>query len=156
MSKKTKLLILVFLIISLGFLRDYFFMNINWIYLNLTVGRPNQALNEFHFLLNWSVASIEILKWCLTVGFTLLFFGLTYIIIRISFNNKLFNQITIGTFAALFSVAGVFYFIGYFSQSLGTLYGIVRTLMGLAQSFMPLMILYVLFKFLPVKESNHS
>lgn len=156
MSKKARLIVLVILIVSLGFLRDYFFMNINWIYLNLTTGRPNQALNEFHFLLNWSVAAIELLKWVLTVLFTLLFFGLTYLIIRVSFSNKFYNQVTIGAFAALFIISGVFYTIGYLTGTLNKLYDIVRTLMGIGQSFMPLMILYVLFKFLPDKEPNHT
>ena len=156
MSKKTKLIILVILIISLGFLRDYFFMNINWIYLNLTTGRQNQALDEFHFLLNWSVGEIELLKWVLTLLFTFLFFLFTYQIIKLSFNTKLYNRITIGTFAALFVASGGFFVIGHLVRQADTMYGIVRTLMGLAQSFMPLMILYVLFKFLPDKDLNHS
>lgn len=156
MSKKLSLILLVVLIVLLGFLRDYLFLNINWIYLNLTTGRPNQALREFHFLLNWEVASIEKLKWFLTVLFTLLFLLNTWLVIHLAFKKKFFNLITLGLFGLLFAVSGVLYLVAYFSDSMRDLYGIIRTLMGMAQSFMPLMILFVLFKFLPVQNQKNT
>ncbi|MBI3133415.1 MAG: hypothetical protein HYZ14_01960 [Bacteroidetes bacterium] len=149
MSVKIKLFILVLGIVLLGFVRDYFFMNINWIFLHLTVGRPNQALDEFHFLLNWTPEEINALKWLLTFLFSGLYLLLTWLIIRICFQNPVYNRITLIAYLALTGLALLLYFISLFTGQSDDLYGVIRTLMGLAQSFMPLMILYLLFKFLP-------
>lgn len=136
-------------IVLLGFLRDYLFMNINWILLTLTIDRPNQALDEFHFLLYWTPREIMILKWILTFVFTGLFFMLTWRIVHLAFQNRLFNRITVLTFAGLLAVSALLYTIGLFMGLSDHLYGIIHTFMTLAQSFMPLMVLYILFKFLP-------
>lgn len=124
-------------------------MNINWVYLNLTTGRPNQALDEFHFLLNWTPAEIDTLKWVLTFVFTALFVLLTYLIIRLSFSNHTYNRITLLSYFLLVFFALLLYLISLFTGLPPEFYGVIRTLMGIAQSFMPLMILYILFKFLP-------
>lgn len=154
MPKRIKLPILAISIILLGFLRDYLFININWIYLTLTVNRPNQALNEFHFLLDWTPSEIEILKWILTLVFSSAFFGLTLWIIRSAFENSLYNRITFIAFALLFLVAGIFYAGGWIAGKPNEVYGIVRTLMGYVQSFIPAMILYVAFRFVPDKTES--
>jgi len=156
MSKKSKLVVLTICVILLGFLRDYFFENINWIYLNLTVGRPNQALDEFHFLLNWTPKEINILKWFLTFLFTGLFFAFTFAIIHVAFKNRIYNRITLFTFIGLMGISALLYIPGFFVEMSDSLYGVIRTLMGFAQSFMPLMILYVLFKFLPEQNKVQS
>lgn len=153
-SQKVKLIILAVLIVSLGFIRDYFFMNINWIYLNLTTGRPNQALDEFHFLLNWTPAEIDLLKWILTFVFLSLFALLTFLINHIAFQNRNYNKITIITFIGITLVALIIYAFGLITNTGQQVYGIVRTLMGIVQSFMPAMFLFVLFKFLPEKNKN--
>lgn len=148
-SVKIKVLILAILIVLLGFVRDYFFMNINWIFLTLTNGRPNQALDEFYFLLNWTPAEINNLKWVLTFVFSAAFFLLTYLVIRIQFQNKTYNKITFVVYLLIVSAALGLYFLSFVFGLSDNLYGVIRTLMGIAQSFMPLMILYILFKFLP-------
>lgn len=153
-SQKVKLIILAVLIVSLGFIRDYFFININWIYLNLTIGRPNQALDEFHFLLNWTPAEIDLLKWILTFVFLSLFALLTLLINHIAFRNRSYNKITVITFFGITLVALIIYAFGMMTNTGQQLYGIVRTLMGIVQSFMPAMFLFVLFKFLPEKNKN--
>lgn len=156
MSLKVKVISLAILIVLLGFARDYFFMNINWIFMTLTNGRPNQAVDEFHFLLNWTPSEINQLKWILTFIFTGLFFAITYLIIRIQFKNSLFNKITLVAYLLLVSVALGLYFISYAIGLSDNLYGVIRTLMGIAQSFMPLMILYILFKYLPQVSVRNS
>jgi hypothetical protein len=148
-SAKIKISALVIFIISLGFIRDYFFMNINWILMTITNGRRNQALDEFHFLLNWTPDEINNLKWVLTFLFSGLFMITTYFIIRLSFQKKLFNQITIISYLAILVFAFGLYFLSFLLGMTDDLYGVIRTVMGIAQSFMPLMILYILFKFLP-------
>lgn len=156
MSKKIKLILLIVLIILLGFLRDYLFFNINWIYLTLTENRPNQALDEFYFLLEWTPRNINILKWFLTFLFTGLFLLLSVWIIQQFFKNKQFNRITIYAFVGLIGICALLYLIGFVIGLSDNLYGVIRTLMGFAQSFMPLMILYVVFKFLPEQNKSNS
>ena len=156
MPKRTKLVLLTVGIVLLGFLRDYLFYNINWIYMTLTVDRPNQALDEFHFLLNWAPGEIILLKWILTILFTIVFFGLTWYIINLTFKNRSFNRITVLTFAALIFFSAILYVFDYMFGPSDQIYGVIRTFMGFAQSFIPLMILYLLFRFLPGANQTHS
>lgn len=149
MGRKARLTLLVLIIVGLGFLRGYVFYNINWIYMTLTNGRMNQARNEFHFFLKWTPTQINILKWILTFVFTFLFYYLTHLIIKTYFNDKTYTKIVLYTFIGLLLASGFFYSLGLLAGNLSTLYGIVLTLMGIAQSFMPLMFLFVLFRFLP-------
>lgn len=149
MNKKVSVIILSALTILSGFLREYLFGNINWIYLTLTKGRMNQARDEFQFLMEWSASDIIILKWILTGVFFLLFAFLTFLVIKIQFENKAYSKATIVLFSGILLASGFFYLIGILFSVQGNVYGIVRTLMGLGQSFMPLMFLFVLFKFFP-------
>lgn len=143
---------LAILVVLLGFVRDYLFGNINWIYLTLTEGRANQALDEFQFLISWSPRDINLLKWGLTFLFTALNLFGTWLIVKLAFNNRLFNRITIVTFLSITCFALLLYTISVFIQPAPNLYGVIRTLMGIVQSFVPLMILFPLFKFLPSQE----
>ena len=152
MSKKVIVITSSLIVVLLGFFRDYLFGNINWVFKTLTTQRRLQARKEFHFLLEWTPDEILWLKWILTILFYLLFFGITYLILKYAFNKKAYNRITIGVFLFLFVISGVMYTIGYISNTSDILYGSIRTLMGMAQSFIPLMILGVLYKFIP--DSN--
>lgn len=148
MERKIKLFSLVTLIILLGFIREYFFMNINWIYLTLVNGRRNGALAEFHFLLEWSPAEINFLKTILTGVFALLFMGLTIWIINILFANKKFNKLILFAYVSLMLLALLIFIVGRLFGLSGALYGAVHSIMEIVQSFMPLMIFSVLFKYL--------
>lgn len=141
-------------VVALGFLRDYLFYNINWIYLTLINGRRNAARREFYFLLEWKPQEIIQLKWFLTVLFYILFAGLTCYFIHHFFRKKEFLKISIGFYLGIFLLSGIIYSFGYFSGFDKELYPIIRTLMGIAQSFMPLMVLFVIFKFYSQSESN--
>lgn len=149
MHKKWKTILFTFSIILLGFLREYLFVNINWIYLTLANGRMNAARSEFQFLMEWSTTEIVVLKWILTGLFSILFFLLTYIIVRVYFENQSFNKIVIAVYVGLIALSAVLFIFGKLAGLYETIYGAIRTLMGMVQSFMPLMILSVLFKFLP-------
>ena len=148
MSKNLKLGILIPLIILLGFLRDYFFVNINWVYLTLTINRKNAARPEFYELLEWSTDEILGLKWALTVLFYLLYLGLTLLIIHIAFKKRSLNILTFLLYVGIFVVSGLLYIIGWITGSSADLYGVIHWLMSMAQSFFPLMFLGIIFKFL--------
>jgi len=154
MPNRIKAISLTVGIILLGFLREYLFANINWIYLTLTNGRMNSAREEFHFLLNWSPTEINILKFSLTALFCFLFFAFTYLIIKYFFNQKEYNNTVIITYISLLSIAVLLLGFGKATDLYSSLYGAIRTIMGIAQSFMPLMILALVFNFLPHIKDN--
>lgn len=154
MNKKVKTILLTVGIVLLGFLREYLFVNINWVYLTLVNGRRNGARPEFNFFLEWSPSEIITLKWILTIVFAGLFFGLTRFIIHTYYKNKTYNKLTALVFIGLIFLSTLLFCIGKIFGVYEILYGGIRTLMGFVQSFMPLMILVVLFNFLPDRKGN--
>jgi hypothetical protein len=154
MSAKWKSIYLTISIVILGFIRGYIFGNVNWIYKTLTGGRMNQAREEFQFLLSWSPWQILILKWIMTFVFIFLFALLSYLIIKIYFKDETFSKITLLLFIGIFVASGVLFIIGKIFNVSGDIYHIIRSLMGLGQSFMPLMILFILFKFFPQMKAE--
>ena len=153
-SKKIKLGILIPSIVILGFIRDYFFVNINWVYLTLTINRKNAARPEFYGLLEWSVDEILILKWFLTILFFLIYLGMTLWIIHIGFKKRAYNITTLILYAGIFAISGFLYVIGWATGTGGELYAVIHWLMSLTQSFFPLMILGIIFKFLPHSDED--
>ena len=151
--RRSKTILFVSIIVLLGFLREYLFKNINWVYLTLTTGRRNAARSEFYFLLEWEPSSINILKFFLTLLFCGLFAILTWVIINHLFKNKTYNKIVFISFGVLIGIALIFQGINYFFDSF-LIYGIVRTLMGYAQSFIPLLILGLTFYFIPKVQNK--
>jgi hypothetical protein len=149
MQNKTKAIFLTIGIILLGFFREYLFANINWIFLTLSTGRMNQARNEFQFLLDWSLTEINYLKFFLTLLFCFLFFYITYLIVNLLFKNKQFNKIVLFFHLALLAIVGLIFVFSKITNLYDTLYGSIRTIMGVLQSFLPLMILTLVFYFLP-------
>jgi hypothetical protein len=147
MTKKTKLILLVILIVISGFLREFVMVNINWIIKHLTLGNPNYAQSIFDPMLNWDVSNLVLLKWLLTMFFTVYFFSLTYIIIKQKFQNKIYNGYVVLFYLALIIGATIIYGLGMATNSIQNVYTSTRTLMGIIQSFVPLMILYLFIKF---------
>jgi len=154
MNPKIKALLLTISIVLFGFFREYLFVNINWIYLTLVNGRMNGARTEFYFLLNWSPTQILTLKWILTFIFTILFYGLTRWIISVYFNDKKFTKTVLYVYLALVAMAASLLLFGKATGLYNTLYGGIHNLMSLAQSFMPLMMLFVLFSFFKTDKST--
>ena len=155
MSDKAKLCILLPGIIALGFLRDYLFINVNWVTLTMTTGRRLQARHEFYFLLDWPQNQLIILKWLLTFIFFFLFLAVTRWIIQVLYKNRFYNQITIIVFLGIMGISGVLYIIGLLSPTLyDNFYGTIINLMHLTQSFIPLLILIIVFKFLPDSQND--
>lgn len=154
MSKNVKLILAVLGIIGVGYLRDYLFYNINWIYLTLVNGRMNAAREEFHFLLSWTPGEINVLKFFLTGFFVLLFFLITYLIIRFYFGKKEYQRIVVWTFAVLTAGALLLAGFGKLTGLYNELYGAIHALMTLVQSFIPLVILGLIFAFFPNENKD--
>ncbi len=123
--------------------------NINWVLKHLTSGAPNYAQSEFLFLVSWTPSQILMLKWGLTIFWTLYFFFFTRISIKSVFKQRIiFLRIINLSYLGMVSISGAIYVIGLTFFEIKDIYAAVRTLMGVAQSFIPLMIFYLLFKFM--------
>lgn len=149
MSKKISVYILFTVVVLLGFLRDYLFYNINWVYKTLTENRPLQAREEFHFLLEFNPQEIIFLKWILTFKFLIVFGILTWLVIKRAFNNPLYSKITLFLFVGIIGVSGVLFVVYKMTGSPSSMYAVIRSLIGLGQSFVPLILLFITFKFFP-------
>ena len=151
-SRKIKIILIVIIAILSGFGRDYIMVNINWIIKHLTLGAPNYAQSFFNPLLNWEVSNLIILKWLLTLVFTLYFFALTFYSIKYIFNNNKSAPVYVKSFYGILIIASVLiYGFGYLFNSVNSVYTTVRTIMGILQSFIPLMMLYLFIRFYPKK-----
>ena len=155
MNSRKRVVFLVVLIIVSGFGREFIMKNINWVVKYLTQGGGYWSQKMFDPLLALSLGELEVLKWVLTIGFTIYFYSLTRLTVKLIFaDNKYFLSITTMLFLSLVGISFLLTIIAWLSNSLVALYPIIRSLMGIAQSFVPLMVLYLIFKFLPQKKHN--
>ena len=149
-KRQIGLIALVLLLVSSGFIKDFFMLNINHVLKHLQKGIADYAYPGFHFLENWTVKEILILKW----GFTLFFFFYFWLIsfytlkLYLKPNSKEVNAITY-VYVALFVLAGGLYTIGILTGIDKSMYHVVRTITGLAHSFMPTMVVYLYIKYFP-------
>ncbi len=150
MSKKVKIALLITVTVFSGFGRDYIMVNINWIIKHLTLEAPNYAQTFFNPLLKWKVSDLILLKWVLTFMFVTYFFSLTYFTINQLFNkNKVNLNYVSGFYGFLIIISIILYGVGYLFNIQQAIYPTVRTIMGILQSFVPLMIIYLFIRFFP-------
>jgi hypothetical protein len=131
----------IFTIIALGFLRDFIFININYIidqlYFNLEV---HYYHSFYSFLDTWEVQQLMTLKWIFTLIFMGLNFGLSFWIIHCLFSNpKPANKMLIAGYLILFSVSAGFYMGGKLLGFTEMGYTLARRFMGVLQSPVPIM-----------------
>jgi hypothetical protein len=154
MKHKKLVIFLVVLIIGSGFGREFVMKNINWVVKYLTQGGGYWSQKMFDPLLNWSLDELSILKWMLTIFFSLYFYGLTVWIVKLKFpKNQYFLRVTTLAFMSLVLISVMLMLVGWTTNTIDILYHIARNLMGVVQSFLPLMVLVLLFKFLPQKKA---
>jgi hypothetical protein len=149
MSKRIKLIILSVLIVSLGFLRDYIFLNMNQV-MDVVMGNSiYHARDEFQFMLDWSISDFFVAKWAGTFIFFGLYLLFTWLIVKVAFENSTYNKITVLVYSGILAVSAVIFGIGYALGHSEEFYGVVHTIMMFGQSFMPLIIFVLLFRFYP-------
>lgn len=125
MKKKPFIIGLIAVVIALGFLRDYIFVSIN--------EKTGQGTDDSGNLFYW--------KWILTFVFTLLYFVLACLFLYLLFRKKKYIWLTVFTYAGLFAVSFIASAAGFLLSSFENGYPFVRTVMGIAQSPIVLMIL---------------
>ncbi|MEK6616916.1 MAG: hypothetical protein AABZ32_12560 [Bacteroidota bacterium] len=125
MKKKSVIIILIITTIVAGFVRDYIFVSINEKTGQGTAGSGN--------LFYW--------KWILTFMFALLYLVLTCLFLYLFFRKKKYIRLTVFVYAGLFTVSLLTAGTGSFISSFEKVYPFIRTVMGIAQSPVVMMIL---------------
>lgn len=144
-QQKSKIVFGVFwliVIIALGFLRDFIFVNINYIIDRLFYNLEVYYYHSFYdFLEPLDVSGLMTLKWVLTFLFTVINLGLSVVILKKFFvNPKMPLQLLYLGYVVMFLIAGLFLIFGKVSGFTDLGYTLARRFMGVLQSPVPLMI----------------
>jgi hypothetical protein len=141
-SKIIKGIFWLIIIIALGFLRDFIFVNINYIIDRLYYNLEVYYYHSFYdFLEPLDVSGLMTLKWILTLLFTLINLGLSVVILKLLFTkSQMPLKLLYLGYLVLFLVASMFVLIGKFGGLTDLGYTLARRFMGVLQSPVPLMI----------------
>lgn len=135
MNRRLLLVLLVLLAVGLGFFREFVFININeQMRVTYYHSTDSHVVPLFRFLGGFDYATLYYLKYPLTLFFTGLFACISVIIIRYWFPGKNYTRIVWLTFAAIFVLAFLLFFIGWLAGDNYFFYTIARFLVGLAES----------------------
>ena len=138
---------LAILIIALGFLREFLFININYhlqfLYYHMKRSYMTKSLN---FLRSYTYDELYEIKWILTILFTLVYLFFTCLVIKLLFHVKKCVLRTIYIFAAIVFISFIFYTSGHLVNQDAIGYRLARICMGVVQSPLPLIILIPAFK----------
>jgi hypothetical protein len=141
------LILLAGLFLSLGFLRDFVFLNVNEQSRIAYYHSPDSFLSpSMAFLTAWSYPQLYYLKWVLTFFFAGLFMVLTLAFVRLLFPARKYLRWTILAYGILLLLAGLFFIGGYLAGQSENGYRIARFLLGMAQSPIVLMVLLPAFR----------
>ena len=125
-------------LINIGFLRDHIFTNINTL-----AGHPTGGVNTAKELFT---LHHNIVKAALTLLFSILYIGISCLIIYLLYKKRSFVVLTFFLHVLFIVSAPITVGIGYLAGQEGSSYPIARDLVGLAQSPVITMILALAFK----------
>ncbi len=131
----------------MGYFREATFLVINSVIHNNPFPYNSVYLKPPDFLYALSTQQLLNLKWFLTLAFSLLFMGITLGLVQFYFNSKKFNYLTVLVYCLLIGISAIITFIGLMLGNFETVYSISRFVVGLAQSPLTSLVLFVLFYF---------
>jgi hypothetical protein len=117
--------VIIAIAVAIGFLRDYFFVSINHI-----IETGHDPGGKF-----------SIFKWALTLLFSLLYLVITCVVLFLLFRSKQYVRIGIFSYLFLLTLSLLASAFGSVFSSFENVYPFVRTIMGIAQSPVVMMIL---------------
>lgn len=134
----TALLVLVY--ISLGFFREFVFLNVNEqmrvTYYHATDSHLSPVLSVLE---SFSYAQLYYSKWPLTLLFAALFCLLAVIVIRTAFNTKVYTKLIVLAYLGVFLLGALLFLAGTLFGNNAAVYDLSRFLAGLVES--PLLLL---------------
>jgi hypothetical protein len=137
---------LVVLMILLGAFRDFVFVNINYQLIYLWKEKDfSKAHSFFDFLEGYDYWTIYYWKFALTGIFALLYFVLTWTLIKVLFNNRKFQRYAVILFGSVVAMSLLLFGGGYLFGNAHFGYDLARHFMDVVQSPIAAMILIPIF-----------
>ena len=134
-------LILLALLLTLGFLRDFIFININ-LCLSALLNKSKYELPASLYLLqNLNYIQLYLLKWVLTILVSLLYLLIYLYAIWLLFKQEKYLLWTVAAFSCFYILSSCFYFYGWLFQDPERGYHFARIFIGFVQSPFLLMLL---------------
>jgi hypothetical protein len=154
-KKHILLLLIVCILLTLGYYRDFVFKTINALLQAKEYDAVFTSPPALQFLDHYSAGGLIKLKWTLTLLFTVVYWGITLFTINIVFDKKKYNRLTSGVYIVILLLSGTLMLLGYAFHGLAEgMYEPARYLMGLAQSPVILMILIPALKLSGQEHNN--
>jgi hypothetical protein len=141
MKKKVIVFLFVIALIFIGFIREFLFVNLNTIIINLKFKENYSYHHFFTFLTNYNYFSLYVSKWLLTAIFIILF-----LTIQIQFSYYLFKENYLKKwflyfYLTLIILASIGYLSGWVYNNIKHGYAISRLFLGILQSPLPIIFL---------------
>lgn len=139
----------IFLIIFffIGYLRETIFLVLNSVLNKYPFPYNSSYVSPPNFLYSYSNQTLVTVKWVLTFGFSIVFFMVSLVLIHFYFKNRRFNKITVWVYLFLVGVSFLTAALGILLGNFGETYTLSRFVIGLAQSPLIPLVLFVLFYF---------
>jgi len=157
LSKWPLLIILLGLLFLLGWLRDYFFLNMNdQLYKLYFAGYEFRLPPPLRWMERFSYMHLYYLKYILTIIFSVLYFLLTWFGLRVFFpeRKRLLKEMVV-VFLSLGLIAGLPLVISQFGGSFRAVYGFSRMVIGIIHSPLIFMLAFPAM-FLQEKEQKNK
>ena len=139
--------LIVGLFIAIGFVREFYFVNINCQLAYLYYDYDHSCLDKkLHELSTWNYDELFDLKWYLTFLFTFLYLILTLVTIKTLFKYKAYLFWTIAGYSGALFLSGILHIGGDLIGFPHEGYRLARVCMGVLQSPLPAMVLIPAFK----------
>jgi len=148
-KKPNKFILLTILLVVffIGYIRETIFLVINSVIFNYDFPYNRSYVNPPEYLLNKSTEYLVNVKWFLTILFPLIFLGILIGIIKYYFNNKRYIKYSLVIYFTLFFISFILFALGFLFNNYDFVYPITRFFMGLAQSPLTILVLFVVFYF---------
>ena len=139
--------LLLLFIFFVGYVREAIFLVINSVYKDQGFPYNSAYITPPDFLYQWNETTLLYLKWGLTLFFSLTFTGLTLWLIHYYYQNKKFNLFTLVIYGSLILFASTVSIVGVLINNFDSVYTLSRFIVGLVQSPLISLVLFVLFYF---------
>lgn len=140
--------LLLLFIFFVGYIREAIFLVINSVYREIPFPYNPAYIEPPEFLYQWSESTLLYLKWGLTLFFSLIFSALTLWLIHYYFKIKKYNKFTLLIYGTLILFAAIVSIVGILINSFDSVYTLSRFIIGLVQSPLISLVLFVLFYFI--------
>jgi hypothetical protein len=142
MSRKIKIILFVFVLLALGFIRETLFVNINSVLYDKLYNENNHFVAWYlSFITRFTYQTIYIAKWFITPLFVFFYWFIQRKFLFFLFNKKTVVRWLGVLYLSLFLLAGIFFAAGWAFGQINDGYTFSRLFMGLLQSPAPCMIL---------------